>query len=314
MMRWLKRSDCDRASGMLSEYLDGYLAPQDKAWLEGHIAGCVRCQDELASLRGTVSLLQGLPHAEPRRSFLIGPRPIPLPVPVPVRGWGALRLATAMATVLLVAVVTADALGITVLRPSTVLAPAATTSTAMTAPSFQPAVAQGDLKAPVGLPGPAGAAGPPVPTTGLTEEVKAAGPAGPPGPGAPAATAEGRATFRAVPAQEPKPTPAQKFQYADTSTAAGAGITPTPAPAPQPTPPPAPTPAPRLEAAGPTPQMAEDLQYARGNATPAPLARETLLERTWPLQAGLVAVWVVLVALTSYFWRIRSKGARSIQR
>jgi len=65
----------------LSAYLDGELAPSDRARVESHLAGCDRCASRLAELRSTASLISALPSPRPSRSL----------VPRVVERWNWLR-------------------------------------------------------------------------------------------------------------------------------------------------------------------------------------------------------------------------------
>ncbi len=96
----------------LSAYLDGELTPRERAQVERHLDTCAQCRSDVEALRHTVDLLRMVPTVKPPRSFL-------LPAGQVVRqqraqrrsfAYGTLRLATAVATVLLVLVVSGDAL------------------------------------------------------------------------------------------------------------------------------------------------------------------------------------------------------------
>ncbi|MFI5274527.1 MAG: anti-sigma factor family protein, partial [Ktedonobacterales bacterium] len=65
----------------LSTYLDGELAPAERAELAAHLATCDACQAELASLRAVRALLRGLPEPVSPRSFAL---PIARPAVVAV--------------------------------------------------------------------------------------------------------------------------------------------------------------------------------------------------------------------------------------
>ncbi len=53
--------NCKQACEQLSEYIDGELDEQSKRTLEGHLAGCEACRDELEGLRRTVAAVKSLP-------------------------------------------------------------------------------------------------------------------------------------------------------------------------------------------------------------------------------------------------------------
>lgn len=64
----------------LSAYIDGQLAPGERAALEEHIATCARCAAEIGDLRRTVRLLRALPAPALPRSFAL-PESATQPVP-----------------------------------------------------------------------------------------------------------------------------------------------------------------------------------------------------------------------------------------
>ena len=62
--------DCAAILKRLSEYIDGTLDAQTRAWVEKHIAVCENCKQELASLRAVVEQLDALEPVEPPADFL----------------------------------------------------------------------------------------------------------------------------------------------------------------------------------------------------------------------------------------------------
>ncbi len=48
---------CRQAVELMSDYLEGALSEQDRARLEGHLAGCPHCSEYLAQLRVTIETL-----------------------------------------------------------------------------------------------------------------------------------------------------------------------------------------------------------------------------------------------------------------
>ena len=97
-----------RFRDLLSTYIDDRLDESQVATLEEHLATCGLCQEELQTLRSTVSLLQALPHASPRRSFALTEQP-EVPRTAPAYLWG-MRATTAAASVALMLLVAGDLL------------------------------------------------------------------------------------------------------------------------------------------------------------------------------------------------------------
>jgi hypothetical protein len=62
--------DCAAILKRLSEYIDGTLDAQTRAWVEKHIAACESCKQELASLRAVVQELGDLEPVKPPVDFL----------------------------------------------------------------------------------------------------------------------------------------------------------------------------------------------------------------------------------------------------
>src|SRR5512137_811412 len=103
---------------LLSAYIDGRLTPGERLRVETHLPACSACRAELIALQETITLLKGLPVVATPRPFYVYPEMVPAR---PSRfglgallrpGWafGALRVATSLAAMLLVVVVAADAL------------------------------------------------------------------------------------------------------------------------------------------------------------------------------------------------------------
>ena len=91
----------------LSAYIDGQLNPRRREAVEGHLAGCAYCRQELEELRAMVGMLQRVTEVETPRSFTLTEVPTVAPAWT-VRYTAPLRYATATAALLLVAVVTGD--------------------------------------------------------------------------------------------------------------------------------------------------------------------------------------------------------------
>jgi hypothetical protein len=115
MFRWMKRSpqaEHEFCQENLSSFLDRQLTPREQARVTRHLQECARCRADLQSLRQTVAVLHAAPAIKPPRTFFI-----PASEGVHVRqarrnrlAYGYLQFATAVATVLLVLVVSGDAL------------------------------------------------------------------------------------------------------------------------------------------------------------------------------------------------------------
>lgn len=56
----------------LSAYIDGRVSDSERRAIAEHIAACAECRTELAQLRATVRLLNGLRQVSPGRSFQLG--------------------------------------------------------------------------------------------------------------------------------------------------------------------------------------------------------------------------------------------------
>ena len=78
----------EHPDALLSAYLDGALAPDERARVRAHLDGCPVCAKHLAELAGVARLVSALPPLTPSRSLV--PRSARGPVwLVPVRGLGA---------------------------------------------------------------------------------------------------------------------------------------------------------------------------------------------------------------------------------
>lgn len=74
-MFWARR--CRKVQRELSEYIDGYLAPEQRRRVERHLESCSNCRAELDSLMGTVELLRAVPSVASPRSFALAKAPLP---------------------------------------------------------------------------------------------------------------------------------------------------------------------------------------------------------------------------------------------
>ena len=103
------KTEHQRSSGILSEYIDGRLPEEARRLVERHLSRCGQCQGELVSLRATVSMLRWIPQAAPPRSFTITPEMVGGPSRYKQPGYlPAFRYATAMSLLLLVALTVGD--------------------------------------------------------------------------------------------------------------------------------------------------------------------------------------------------------------
>lgn len=64
----------------LSAYIDKQLTPHEQAVFDAHFQSCQRCQQRLAELRYTVSLVHALPKVEAPRSFTLPAGSVPLSI------------------------------------------------------------------------------------------------------------------------------------------------------------------------------------------------------------------------------------------
>jgi hypothetical protein len=105
-----KKSEHQWVEESLSAYVDGELSPREKRRVEEHLKECRACSESFTTLRQTVALLKELPVLTAPRSFAIRPAVVrPKPVRAPSAwGYGLLRGATALATLLLVLLIGAD--------------------------------------------------------------------------------------------------------------------------------------------------------------------------------------------------------------
>ncbi len=115
MLGCLRRSSTrehDYCLQILSSFMDGRLLQRDRLRVQQHLQDCTVCRADLESLRQTVALLRSVPKIKPPRCFS-------LPASEAVRhrqvhrqrlAYGFLQLSTSVATVLLILVVSGDAL------------------------------------------------------------------------------------------------------------------------------------------------------------------------------------------------------------
>lgn len=155
----------------LSDFIDNQLAPSERARVETHLADCAQCRASIESMRWTIALVKQAPALATNRSFVL---------PVPARRaqstfvFGFARFATALATLLLFAVIGIDLIsqfgGATSSAPVALNQSEASQSVAFAptkvpAPTSAPQPAAGAASSAAPLP-PAPAAVPPAAPTG----------------------------------------------------------------------------------------------------------------------------------------------------
>jgi anti-sigma factor RsiW len=111
LRRWTQ-TEHEACQDNLSPFLDGQLSARQRSRVERHLQECAACREELESVRQTVSLLRSAAVLRPPRSFLIGAGEIAKQRQVRRRrlSYVYLQAATAVASVLLVLVVSGDAI------------------------------------------------------------------------------------------------------------------------------------------------------------------------------------------------------------
>ena len=117
-MRIVRKNQCRKVQGLLSPYIDGQIGSSERDRVESHLEECQVCRREFDSLRATVNLLHRVAVVSPPRSFALAEveakrRTAALTREAPqwrrVPALGALRVATAVAALLLVFVLAGDA-------------------------------------------------------------------------------------------------------------------------------------------------------------------------------------------------------------
>jgi hypothetical protein len=111
MRRWTQ-TEHEACQDNLSAFLDGQLSAREYSRVERHLQECKACREELESLRQTVSLLRSVPMLQPPRTFFIRAGEVAKQRQVRRRrlSYAYLQAATAVATVLLVLVLSGDAI------------------------------------------------------------------------------------------------------------------------------------------------------------------------------------------------------------
>ncbi len=105
-----KSISCERIrQELLSAYIDGELSSEERELVEAHLSECEECARDLRTLRRTVELLGELPTLRVPRSFAI-PVPAAKSITRLSRAYAFLRVATALAVLLLAIVWAGDVL------------------------------------------------------------------------------------------------------------------------------------------------------------------------------------------------------------
>ena len=98
----------------LSEYLSGRLPPEEARHVDTHVDTCAVCRQELDSLGYTVGLMQRVPMAPPRTTFVLSEAPVGDSRRGPVSwlpGW-AYGAAASVAVIVFAVVLSADVVGL----------------------------------------------------------------------------------------------------------------------------------------------------------------------------------------------------------
>ena len=107
----------------LSEYLDNQLAANERAQIEQHLRECVDCRASFESLRWTIALVKQAPAPALPRAFTLAVPAVAKRAPQKSLAFGLAQFATALATLLLLAVIGVDVItqfggGVTATAPS----------------------------------------------------------------------------------------------------------------------------------------------------------------------------------------------------
>jgi len=110
MKRWAK-TEHELCQENLSAFLDGQVTHRERMRVQKHLEECAACRADLEALRHTVALLRAVPAVKPPRSFLLPAREVIQQRQAQRRrlAYVYMQAATAVATVLLVLVVSGDA-------------------------------------------------------------------------------------------------------------------------------------------------------------------------------------------------------------
>lgn len=309
-MRWLERRRREHDDELLSAYIDGQLLGRARQEFEARLAREPELRARLEATRRVLGLVRSLPTVPAPRNFILDPARYGRPARMRqvARWYPALRLATTLATALLILVFAADLIIGQALTPAFRAAPAAAPQIATAEPKAGQMTAAVEATAPsapeesAGLaptPQPMLAAQPTQPPLGADQLPPAAegeqapqvtpAPATRLGPAAQAADTSGLETGEQP---TPGPTEPEHTPTAETPAATPMPLPPTPAEVGQ-VPPQAPPPAP-----GQPPQEFTSL-YTQEEAPQPPLP--TALLRA--IEIGLAVLVILLVGATILAWR-----------
>jgi negative regulator of sigma E activity len=123
----LMKSEEDRRQEMLTAYLDGALAPQERQKFERQLDGDAELRAQLQRQQLIKASLRGLPRVQAPRNFTLDPARYGKPAPQVIQQWyPLLRGATVVAAVFLVIVLSVDIFNTGGSAGTTAMAPAET--------------------------------------------------------------------------------------------------------------------------------------------------------------------------------------------
>jgi anti-sigma factor RsiW len=274
-------SNAKHVTDSLSAYLDNQLSAGERARVGAHLRTCDRCQADLESLRYTQRVLRAMPEIRAPRSFALTPEQGARALPRWQAGWGFrfLQGATALAAVLLLAVVGLDAFVLNSARSFSASAPAPAARLVATAVSVPAAADAATNESKVATGAPSGAQAPAAATNQ---------------PGNAAGTAAAAATVAPVSPPESH-TPTTFATHIPVVSSAGASDTPSSPPTT--TPPPTNTRAPTATATRPPTATATATHTATAAPSATPVPRIPAETATPPNLFGLRLIEISLLAL-----------------
>ncbi len=103
-------TDHTRAEELFSAYIDQRTTPDERTFVEQHVAACAACRAQLQATRSMVAALKAMPVVKAPRSFVLPKSMAKQPKSSIFNWYPALRLATVMAAVAFVLVFASDLL------------------------------------------------------------------------------------------------------------------------------------------------------------------------------------------------------------